>query len=681
MIIGNGIFIGSNSGGSAPSEQATDIIFNPIDNTTLTLTWTRGNGEGILVLVKATSAISTHPSGSYTADAAYGSGSQIDGASVVYIGTGTTVDITGLTQGTTYHVRLYEYNGTTYNTDAALNNPQSNISFTTEAQTYLARGTTLGYTLPDRWAKEPLAAFFKSLKDDGNLSELDVAWLLTNRGDKDFASLDMITPASFEITENGTVTYTQFNGLYTENTGFAGNGTTGFLNTGWVPSTNASKFTNNSGSIIFYVNNNVQSSAERFFGAASAANAQRIEILPRTVANEMQIMFNSSAGVSITGVTDPRGLWHLIRTSSTNVDCYKNGVFVTSITQSTTGLPNVAVYALARNAAGVASQFTTNSIGFLAFGSALVDPAEVYAAWTTYKNGVAQYEFTGVGNFNPVVADDGQSNSTGRGEESRLVLTLNSTTGLPYAATNANIKMYYKTVYNATDNGSWVSLDIGANNIEPVNIAAGYQNFGKEPFLGQKLYEHYGRDIYYVKGGQGGTGLAVDAGQPDWNAANLTSDSDCLRLSIVHYLYTGLMKLRVLDPDATFRIFIIWHQGEHDSTETDAPLYAARFADTIEAIRSYGFLANAHISIVRLNFNQNSFEDTVNAAQEAYTVANPSYTSWIEDTATYPRKSDLPLEIRTTYPPTSGDDIHNSYEFHWNVGEAIYEDLVTKDKL
>jgi len=82
----------------------------------MTVGWTRGNGTGgVLVLARAGGAVNATPvSGTtYTANAAFGGGTQIGtGNYVVYKGTGTSVNVTGLAAGTTYHYAVYEYNTT-----------------------------------------------------------------------------------------------------------------------------------------------------------------------------------------------------------------------------------------------------------------------------------------------------------------------------------------------------------------------------------------------------------------------------------------------------------------------------------------------------------------------------------------------------------------------------------------
>ena len=98
-----------------PGLQATAVSFSSVTSNSMTISWTRGDGAACIVVVKAGSAVDSDPvdGTAYTANAVFGNGSQIGtGNRVVYIGIGTSVDITGLASNTTYHVAVYEFNGT-----------------------------------------------------------------------------------------------------------------------------------------------------------------------------------------------------------------------------------------------------------------------------------------------------------------------------------------------------------------------------------------------------------------------------------------------------------------------------------------------------------------------------------------------------------------------------------------
>ncbi|MCL9769316.1 choice-of-anchor D domain-containing protein [Flavobacterium sp. HXWNR69] len=98
-----------------PSTQATTFTSSAVTQTTATLGWARGNGNNVLVVARQGGAVNADPvSGTtYTANAAFGSGTQIGtGNFVVYDGAGTSINLTGLTAGANYHFAVYEYNTT-----------------------------------------------------------------------------------------------------------------------------------------------------------------------------------------------------------------------------------------------------------------------------------------------------------------------------------------------------------------------------------------------------------------------------------------------------------------------------------------------------------------------------------------------------------------------------------------
>jgi len=98
-----------------PGAQAAGVNFTAIGTTSLTVNWTRGNGDGVIVVMRGGSAPSADPIdgtySSYTANATYGSGATIGGGFVIYKDTGTSVTVSGLAMGTTYYVNVYEYKG------------------------------------------------------------------------------------------------------------------------------------------------------------------------------------------------------------------------------------------------------------------------------------------------------------------------------------------------------------------------------------------------------------------------------------------------------------------------------------------------------------------------------------------------------------------------------------------
>lgn len=98
-----------------PSTQASIVTFSGITNTQTTIGWTNGNGTKRVVFVKAGTSSNAAPVNgtTYTANTNFGSGTQIgtSGWFVVYNGTGSSVNVTGLTPMSSYRVMVLEYNG------------------------------------------------------------------------------------------------------------------------------------------------------------------------------------------------------------------------------------------------------------------------------------------------------------------------------------------------------------------------------------------------------------------------------------------------------------------------------------------------------------------------------------------------------------------------------------------
>ncbi len=143
-----------------PATQASAVTYSSVTSTGMTLGWTRGSGANCAVFVYAGASGNAAPvyGTTYTANTAFGSGTQIgsSGWYCVYNGAGTSVAVTGLTQGTAYQTMVCEYNSsgasTAYNTNTATSNPSNQITAPgTQATTVTfgsitSSGMTIGWT-------------------------------------------------------------------------------------------------------------------------------------------------------------------------------------------------------------------------------------------------------------------------------------------------------------------------------------------------------------------------------------------------------------------------------------------------------------------------------------------------------------------------------------------------------
>jgi len=125
---------------SAPTIQATDIVFSDIYSSQMTLGWTLGNGANRVVFAKQTSAGTTTPidNTTYTASATFGSGTQIGTTAwyCIYNGNGSAAMVTGLAANTDYTFQVFEYNASPgselYLITTATNNPKTQATNNTD---------------------------------------------------------------------------------------------------------------------------------------------------------------------------------------------------------------------------------------------------------------------------------------------------------------------------------------------------------------------------------------------------------------------------------------------------------------------------------------------------------------------------------------------------------------------
>jgi hypothetical protein len=119
---------------AAPSTQAANIGYANTNACQMDISWTRGNGNRLLVIAKAGSAPTGPSNGTnYTPNANFMSGQSVGGGYAVYDGTGTSFTMTGLSASSTYYFAIYEYNSscTAYNLTALTGN---NTTVSTPAQ-------------------------------------------------------------------------------------------------------------------------------------------------------------------------------------------------------------------------------------------------------------------------------------------------------------------------------------------------------------------------------------------------------------------------------------------------------------------------------------------------------------------------------------------------------------------
>lgn len=130
---------------TAPTQAASNISFSNLQSSSVTIQWTNGNGAKRLVVMRRTDPVNSLPVDlkTYSASSGFGSGTTIGGGYSVYSNTGNSVTVTGLAGGATYHVAIFEYNGSTQPVYITTGFPTGTFS-TSQAPTQAA--TTMQFT-------------------------------------------------------------------------------------------------------------------------------------------------------------------------------------------------------------------------------------------------------------------------------------------------------------------------------------------------------------------------------------------------------------------------------------------------------------------------------------------------------------------------------------------------------
>ncbi len=121
-----------------PTIQSSNITTWDVRNTSMSISWSNGNGDGTMVVVKTGSDFNANDipqSGGYYDDynTNYSAAPEVvsgsNGGRIVYYGSNNSISLTGLTPITRYRIRLFAYNGNPagasagFNQNTSTNNP------------------------------------------------------------------------------------------------------------------------------------------------------------------------------------------------------------------------------------------------------------------------------------------------------------------------------------------------------------------------------------------------------------------------------------------------------------------------------------------------------------------------------------------------------------------------------
>lgn len=243
-------------------------------------------------------------------------------------------------------------------------------------QAVINYATSQGYTLPSAANQARQNKLVLDLKAAGIWAALDVFYNFFTDGDANFAKINWLVPGTFQAVGVNAPTYTPLSG-------FAFDGGTKYLNTGWAPSMGPN-FVMNSASMFGY---NVAGAADWAWGAANLGVAH--DFMQKAGVNATAI--NSTSSTFIDSQTPSAvGLWQGQRISG-NIQTVKDGAVLLNSPVVAVAPTNLVIYIGARNSSGVADLYKIFTNSMWGAGASLTGKeAALYNAWQSYKTNATQ---------------------------------------------------------------------------------------------------------------------------------------------------------------------------------------------------------------------------------------------------------------------------------------------------
>jgi hypothetical protein len=167
-------------------------------------------------------------------------------------------------------------------------------------------------TAPGAARRRLIDTCIRALIASGIWAKLDILYVLAAH-DAQAARLNWKAPGSFTLTATNAPTFTS-------DRGYAGDGSTSYLDTGWAPATNGVNYTQDSAAYGVWSLTSAQSAAGTF-GTRTSTDARAIL---RNASDQLKYTINSATQTTIAN-TDASGLFVVSRSAAAVTQSYRNG--------------------------------------------------------------------------------------------------------------------------------------------------------------------------------------------------------------------------------------------------------------------------------------------------------------------------------------------------------------------
>lgn len=242
---------------------------------------------------------------------------------------------------------------------SALWSATDSVTYEPEAQALFARMTTP----PSTAYKAAINTLIQTGKSAGWWQKFDAFWMPKKAQDSQAGALNW-TSSSFTLTASGTITHSA--------AGFASTGSPNYMDTGFIPTTHGVNFTLNDARIAALAD---YDSGQGVMGAVAPGGAIYVNASQfyGNLHGATEVVFLSSPNVNLA-----EGLFSISRRGSTEVEAYKDGVSVSTLSQTSTGMATTSLLAFAKHqgSGGAVADPWAGTIGHMAIGGGFTDAEE-----------------------------------------------------------------------------------------------------------------------------------------------------------------------------------------------------------------------------------------------------------------------------------------------------------------
>jgi hypothetical protein len=256
--------------------------------------------------------------------------------------------------------------------------PGVTVGLDPDAVTLIAAMTTA----PDAARQQLISDHIVALKDAGIWSLLDIYYILAAHHEQ-ASRLNWKSPGNFTLTANGGITFTT-------DRGWQGDGSTGYLDTGWIPATHGVNYQLNDASFGVYSRTDVENVGVAM-GARRDDLTRLLYFFPRSTAdtgNRFIGFINQNGTSAPRSVANSNSLrMHAMRRAdSASIGFLKNGSQVGTLSKTSSALVDFPVFISGLNENGSLLAPDTRQYAS-AFAAAAMSEAQHAALYDAQQNG------------------------------------------------------------------------------------------------------------------------------------------------------------------------------------------------------------------------------------------------------------------------------------------------------